>query len=158
MKVFERILLTMTISMLVFALAAPASAQDKKMSMDEYKQQLADWQKREADAKAAITGVDAEIETLKKQIGDLDQQIATEWDNIYTMLGTDRAGVDAYRSQLNALEAEVDGLMALSPEELYKRRKEIDDLQARLDEMKKSKIALLTEMQDKIAVIEGKIT
>ena len=158
MKVSERIVLILSVSMLVLALAAPAFAQDKKMSMDEYRQQLADWQKREADAKAAMTGVDAEIETLKKQIGDLDQQIATEWDNIYSMLGTDRAGVDAYRNQLKAVESEVDGLMALSPEELFKRRKEIDDLQARLNELKKSKIALLTEMQDLIAVIEGKIT
>lgn len=159
MKVFERILLTLTISMLLLALAAPAFAQEeKKMSMDEYNQQLAEWQKREADAKAAIAGVDAEIAALNTQIGDLDQQIATEWDNVYSMLGTDRAGVEAYRSQLQALESEVDGLMALTPEELFKRRKEIDDLQARLDEMKKSKIAYLTEMQDAIAVIEGKIT
>ena len=105
MKVFERILLTLTISMLVFALAAPAYAQDKKMSMDEYKQQLADWQKREADAKAAIAGVDAELAALNTQMADLDQQIATEWDNIYSLLGTDRAGVDSYRSQLKALES-----------------------------------------------------
>ncbi len=157
MKFFHRILLSLTVSMLVFALAAPASAQEK-MSMDEYKQQLAEWQKREADAKAAIAGVDTEIDALKKQVGELDQQIATEWDNIYSMLGTDRAGVDAYRSQLKALESEVDGMMALSPEELFKRRAEIDALQARLDEMKKSKIATLTEMQDAIAVVEGKIT
>ena len=48
--------------------------------------------------------------------------------------------------------------MALSPEELFERRNEIDELQAKLDEKKESKIALLTEMQDKIATIEGKIT
>ncbi len=158
MKVFDRILLILTVSVFVFALAAPAFAQEKKMKMDEYRQQLAEWQKREADAKAAIVGVDAEIAALQQQLNDLDRQIAAEWDNIYSLLGTDRAGVDAYRSQLKTLESEVDGLMALTPEELFKRRKEIDDLQARLDEMKNSKIAHLSEMQDLIAVIEGKIT
>lgn len=159
MKVFDRILPALAVCLLVVALAAPAFAQEqKKMSMDEYNQQLAEWQKREADAKAAIAGVDAEIAALQQQIADLDQQIATEWDNIYSMLGTDRAGVDAYRSQLKAIEAEVDGMMALSPEELFKRRAEIDALQARLNEMKTSKIANLSEMQDLIAVIEGKLT
>jgi nucleoid-associated protein YgaU len=74
------------------------------------------------------------------------------------MLGTDRASVESYRNQMSQLEAEVDGLMALSPEELFKRRAEVNQLQARLDEMKKSNIAKLTEMQDWIATIEGKIT
>ncbi|MDZ7265766.1 MAG: LysM peptidoglycan-binding domain-containing protein [candidate division KSB1 bacterium] len=128
------------------------------MTMDEYRQQLAEWQKREADAKAEIPKVDAEIAALKAELASLDQQINKEWDDIYAMLGTDRAGVEAYRNDLKNLEAEVDGLMALSPEELFKRRAELDAMQARLNEMKKSKIGLLSEMQDIIARIEGKIT
>jgi len=157
MKSFAKILLTLTIGVFLLSLAGPVFAQEK-MSMEEYNKQLADWQAREAAAKAEITKVDAEIEALKKELGDLDAQVASEWDAIYALVGTDKAGVDAYRNQLKALEGEVDGLMALSPEELFKRRAEIDALQARLDELKNSKIAALTEMQDLIAVIEGKLT
>ncbi len=157
MKSFVKILLTLTIGVFLLSLAEPVLAQEK-MSMDEYNKQLADWQAREAAAKAEITKVDAEIEALKKELGDLDAQVASEWDAIYALVGTDKAGVDAYRNQLKALEAEVDGLMALSPEELFKRRAEIDALQARLNELKGSKVAALTEMQDLIAVIEGKLT
>ncbi len=157
MKSLGKILLTLMLGVALLGLAGPAFAQEK-MSMEQYNQQLTEWQAREAAAKAEITKVDAEIEALKKELGDLDTQIASEWDQIYALVGTDKAGVDAYRNQLKALEAEVDGLMALSPEELFKRRAEIDALQARLDEMKKSKISALTEMQDLIAVIEGKLT
>lgn len=157
MKAFSKILFILSFGLLLAALYSPAVAQEK-MSMDEYRQQLAEWQKREADAKAAIPQVDAEIAALKAELASLDQQITKEWDDIYAMIGTDRAGVDAYRNDLKSLEAEVDGLMALSPEELFKRRAEIDALQARLDEMKKSKISVLSEMQDNIARIEGKLT
>lgn len=157
MKAFSKILFILSFSLLLAALSSPAVAQEK-MSMDQYRQQLAEWQKREADAKAAIPQVDAEIAALKAELASLDQQISKEWDDIYAMIGTDRAGVEAYRNDLKSLEAEVDGLMALSPEELFKRRAEIDALQARLNEMKKSRISVLSEMQDTIARIEGKLT
>ncbi len=157
MKAFSKILLVLSFGLLLTALTGPVVAQEK-MTMDEYRQQLAEWQKREADAKAEIPKVEAEITALKAELAALDEQLNKEWDDIYAMLGTDRAGVEAYRNDLKSLEAEVDGLMALSPEELFKRRAELDALQARLDEMKKSKIALLSEMQDTIARIEGKMT
>lgn len=157
MKAFSKILLVLSFGLLLTALTGPVVAQEK-MTMDEYRQQLADWQKREADAKAEIPKVEAEITALKAELAALDEQLNKEWDDIYAMVGTDRAGVEAYRNDLKSLEAEVDGLMALSPEELFKRRAELDALQARLDEMKKSKIGQLSEMQDTIARIEGKMT
>jgi nucleoid-associated protein YgaU len=157
MKVSSKIVLTLIVGMLSLALAAPVLAQEK-MSMEEYQRQLNDAQQREANAKAELAKVEAEIAQLNAEAANLDQQIAQGWDEIYTMLGTDKAGVDAYRSQLSSLEREVDGLMALSPEELFKRRAEIDQLQGRLNEMKTNKIFALTEMQDTTARIEGKIT
>lgn len=157
MKAFSKTLLVLSFGLLLTALTGPVVAQEK-MTMDEYRQQLAEWQKREADAKAEIPKVEAEIAALKAELAGLDEQINKEWDDIYAMVGTDRAGAEAYRNDLKSLEAEVDGLMALSPEELFKRRAELDALQARLDEMKKSKIGQLSEMQDTIARIEGKLT
>jgi len=157
MKISTKILLTLIIGLLSLALAAPAAAQEKKMTMDEYSAELAAAQQREATAKAEIVKLDAEIAQLRQEVASVDQQTTQAWDEIYTILGTDRAGVEAYRNQMRQLEADVDGLMALSPEELFKRRTEVDQLQARLDEMKKSNIGKLTEMQDWAATIEGKI-
>jgi nucleoid-associated protein YgaU len=157
MKIFTQIFLVLVVGMLSLALVAPAVAQDK-MTMDEYQKELAAAQQREATAKAEIAKLDAEIAQLKADIASTDQQTTSTWDEIYAMLGTDRAGVEAYRTQMRSLEGDIDALMALSPEELYKRRAEIDQLQARLDEMKGSKISKLTEMQDWIATNEGKLT
>jgi nucleoid-associated protein YgaU len=125
--------------------------------MDEYQAQLADWQQREAETNAKIEQLDAEIADLKQQIEDTQGQIDATWDEIYAMLGTDKAGVEAYRSELNAIDSEIDGLAALSPEELFRHREDIEDIEKRIEEKKTSKIALLTEMENKFADMESKI-
>jgi nucleoid-associated protein YgaU len=134
-----------------------SSFAQEKMTMEEYNGKLAEYQKREADAKAELEKCQADIEALKEQISQVEEQVGTVWKEIYSSLETDEAGVKAYRASLNDLESQVDALANLSPEELFKRRAEIDQLEKQLNEYKKSKIALLSEMQDKLATIEGKV-
>jgi len=129
----------------------------EKMTMDEYNAKLADYKAREDAAKTEIAKCDADMAVVNQQIAQVDNEIASVWNEIYALLGTDEAGVNAYRSTLNDLEAQVDNLASLSPEELAKRKAEIDQLEQKLNELKQNKIALLSEMQDKLATIEGKI-
>jgi len=143
---------------LVIMLTASFSFAQEKMTMEEYNAQLAEWQKREADAKAAIANTEAEIEALKQEITGTEDGTNQTWQEIYALLGTDEAGVNEFRSNLESVESDVDGLAALAPEELFKRRAEIDALEAKLSEHKQNNVALLSEMQDMIATIEGKIT
>lgn len=142
----------------VFALLVSSGLfAQEKMTMDEYNLQLAEWQKREADAKKAIPTVEAEIAALKEEIAKTEEENNKVWQEIYAMIGATEAEVREFMSNLDNLENEVDGLSNLSPDDLYKRRKEIDEIEAKLAEMKKSKISVLTEAMDKIAVIDGKI-
>jgi nucleoid-associated protein YgaU len=141
---------------LATGLLNPSLAQEK-MTMKEYNQQLLDWQNRERAAKDEIAQLDAEIESLKSQIADLDAQIKETWNEIYAALGVTEADVNAYRTQLEDLDRQLSALAALSPEELFQRRKELDAIEEKLNEMKGSRIALLTEMMNKIAALEGKI-
>ncbi len=138
-------------------LSANISLAQEKMSMEEYQAQLTQWQQREAKAKADLEKCQSDIEQLKAQIASTEEEIKTIWKEIYDLLGVTEADVNAFRQELENLERQVDGLAALSPEELFKRRKEIDAAEAKLNELKQSKIALLSEMQDRIARIEGKI-
>jgi len=142
----------------VFALLVSSGLfAQEKMTMDEYNLQLAEWQKREADAKKAIPTVEAEIAALKEEIAKTDEENNKVWQEIYAMIGATETDVREFMRNLDNLENEVDGLSNLSPDDLYKRRKEIDEIEAKLAEMKKSKISVLTEAMDKIAVIDGKI-
>lgn len=145
---------------LVFALTLSfsLSAQDcREWKMDEYNAKMADLQKREADAKAEVEKLNGEITALNQNCDEADKAAAAEWQEIYTLLGTNEAGVADFGTSLSELEKKVDALAALSPEELFQRRKEIDQLEQELKDLGASKIALLSQMQDKIAVIEGKI-
>lgn len=158
MKISTKIFLALVIGLLSLSFIAPAVAQEKKMTMQEYATELAAAQKREADAKAESAKLDAEIAQLRQEIASTEQLTTQTEDETYALVGTDRAGVETYRNQMRQLEADIDGLMALSPEDLFKRRAELDQLQARLDEMKKNNVSKLTEMQDWIATLEGKMT
>jgi len=154
-KKFIIFALALSISLL---LGASFSIAQEKMSMDEYKAQLADWQQREADAKGAGDNCSSDVEKLKGEIEAAQAEKEQVWQDILAQLGTDQAGVDNFRASLKDLEAQVDGLLALTPEELFKKRDELKAAQKKLEEMKKNKIAALTEMQNLIAAIEGKIT
>jgi nucleoid-associated protein YgaU len=125
--------------------------------MDEYGIELAKWQKCEAENKAKIAEEESQIARINGEISALDNQIASAWDETYALLGTDKAGYDAYMAQLEGLKNDLTGFVALSPEDIYARRSEIEDYKNRLAELKKSKISLATKAQNLISDIEGLI-
>ncbi len=129
----------------------------ENMSMDEYKTELAKWQKCEADNKAKIADEEAQISKLNDEIAATDDQIASVWDEIYSMLGTDKAGYQEYLGQLKALENELSGFVAMSPEDIYTRMDELQGYKDRLAELKKDKRSLTTESQNYISRIENLI-
>jgi len=141
----------------IFIIAGLSFAQEK-LKIAEYKAQLAEWQRREAAARAAIDSLQKEIDALKEQIASVETEIEKVWGEIYTCLGVTKEEVDEYRNCLKELDDQIDGLLALEPEELFQKRAEIDTVAAKIEEYKKSKIYLLTEMQEKVASLEGKLT
>lgn len=129
----------------------------QEMSMKEYKEALAQATERKVAAEAEIAKCDQEIASLNSQIQEVDSQIKSTWAQIYQEIGVTEADVNAYRDQLSDLEGQLNALGALSPEELFKRRKEIDAIEEQLNGLKMNRIGVLTEMRNKIAGIEGKI-
>ena len=142
----------------VFALSSLSLAQEKrKIKLSDYTVQLAEWQQREAEAQTKIEQLQKDIDSLNVQIAEVEKQIEGEWTGIYTMLGTEEAGVGDFSQSLTDLENQIEGLNALTPEELYEQRAEIDSIGQELNEIKTNNIALLSEMQDRVATIEGKL-
>jgi len=142
----------------VFALSSLSLAQEKrKIKLSDYTVQLAEWQQREAEAQTKIEQLQKDIDSLNVQIAEVEKQIEGEWTGIYTMLGTEEAGVGDFSQSLTDLENQIEGLNALTPEELYEQRAEIDSIGQELNEIKTNNIALLSEMQDRVATIEGEL-
>jgi len=157
MKIKGAMVLLLTAAVVLLLVPGSQVFSQQKMKLDEYKVQLAESEKREADATARIASLTAENESLKAQINETQAKIDALWAEIYAALGTDKAGVDAFREDLNDIGAKIDDLMALSPEDLLKSKDEVADLEKRLAAAKGSKIAILTEMQEKIAKLEANL-
>ena len=68
---------------------------EQKMKMDEYKAELAETQTQEAAAQERINELEGEIEGLNAELTETQGQIDTAWDDIYALLGTDKAGQEA---------------------------------------------------------------
>ncbi len=149
--------LALVLSFLLLLGAQLTYAQVKKMSMDEYRAQLKEWQDREVAGKKAAEECAIAVTKMKTDVTSSQAEASKAWGEILQTIGTDQAGYDAYKAKVKALEAQIDGLMALTPEELFKKRDELAAAEAQLAELKKDRIYALTEMQNSLAALEGKI-
>ena len=147
----------MLILLLAFTAYSFGQEEERKMKMDEYKASLAESQTKEADAQARITELEGEIDALNAEITGIQGQIDANWDEIYAMLGTDKAGQEAYVAELEALESELDGLAALSPEELFRQKDELFDIEKKIEEARTNKLAMITTNDNKLADLEGQV-
>ncbi|MFQ5676909.1 MAG: hypothetical protein ACE5G1_13515, partial [bacterium] len=134
MKAVAKVLFASSIVILL-SMVSNSYAQEE-MTMKEYKAQLLEWQNRETAAKDEIAKCDGDIQSLNSQIADLNNQIQGVWNDIYAAIGVSEADVNAYRQKLDDFDRDLSALGALSAEDLFKRRKEIDEIEAGLGEMK----------------------
>jgi nucleoid-associated protein YgaU len=158
MRVSNKIFIACTVAIALLLMMGSSVIAQEKMTMEEYNAQLQEWQQREASAKKASDDCGKAVSDLEGEIAAANADTEKTWNEILAMIGTDQAGVDAYRSKLEALESDVDGLLALSPEELFKKRDEIKAADEKLADYKTDRISALTEMQNLLASIEGKLT
>ena len=120
-------------------------AQEQKITKKEYQQQLLEWQQRESNAKAELNKCENDLSGLKSQLDQLTTQINDVKQQIYSILGTDQAGIDRFIAELQGIKNQLQGLVNLSKEDKWARKDEIEGLERRVREMEQSKIAKLPE-------------
>ena len=147
----------------VLALFFMVSAQDTRsydyenMQKETYDAELQKWRDKEAAASKRIGEVDAEIEALKPQADQLTKEEEEIWNQIYAAVDMDKAGYEAYMAQMSELRNEVSAFLSLSAEEAYKRKREINAYQKRLDAFKAQKASVLTQSENAINSIQSMI-
>lgn len=140
---------------LLLGMTDVASAQEKKMTREEYDKELQDSQTRETNANAEIEKIDLQIADLQSQINDAESAIKGLQGDIRGLVDASDSEIRVYGNKLDALLNQLEGLAALTPEELFHQRGELADITAQLAELKMDKVAALPEMAAKIARIEG---
>jgi nucleoid-associated protein YgaU len=129
----------------------PLYAATAVMTYDQYETQLTQALEREKTAKQQIAGEQSGIEILKGQIADLEQKIAAVQTEKYSILRITEADVAWAQSEIASIAQAMDGLEALLPEDLLKRKNDVGAAQARLDALKRKPATLLWKIRDRMA-------
>ena len=131
-----------------------AMAQTGGMTYEEYKVQLAQYEKRTTDAKRALAECQAAGEELTKQTSDVEAQTRGVMGEIYALCDTDEAGFDAYMAELGRIESRLMAMLGLSDDALFEVRDEFYGIEERVKELKESKMALYPGNKAKLKNID----
>jgi len=143
----------LALALLVLA-SGNISAQEQQMTCEEYMALGNELVNRETAANTQIEELNAQLEALNMQIAQLDRANADLDAQILAAIGHSESEVVAFGRELDAITAQLEGLMALAPEVLIMRRGEVTALDSRAAELKQSNIAALPEMMDKLTTID----
>ena len=130
------------------------SAQEQQMTCEEYMALGQEIVNREIAANTQIEELNAQLESLNMQLAQLDRANADLEAQILAAIGHSESEVMAFGRELDAIIAQLEGLMALAPEVLIMRRGEVTAIESRVAELGQSNIAALSEMMDKLATID----
>ncbi len=144
--------LSFTLANVIFA---QQSYNYEEMTQEQYNALLTEWQQRLDTAKKGIADEEAKIEQLKKEYDNLQAQIDQTWDEIFKLAESNKNAYDSFSGNLNQLRNDVRAFLNLSPEEIYSRSNELEELQAKLDEVKKDPFSATAENAKLIAEIQS---
>jgi len=153
MKLMSLILIVLIGSSFLFA----QSYNYEEMDMDQYNALLQEWQGRLDAAQKAITDEDARLAEATKCNEETQAAIDKEWDEIYAALGSSREENEELKKQIAALRSDVNAMLSMTPDEIYRRKNEIPAFKDRLAEMNTNNLALLSENEAALNSIESLI-
>ncbi len=128
-----------------------------EMTQEQYNAELQKWQERLATAEQGISDEDARIAALKAELESLNQEIDQTWNEIYAAASSDKAGNEAYASEIAKLKSDVNSFLGMSPEDIYSRMNELDDFAAKVAEFRKNDLSTLTANEKALNQIESLI-
>lgn len=148
MKVFNILIVALV---LVFG-AQLANAQDEqKMKKEDWTNEMNNLNGQQGNLQYQIDSLNKSITGTKEEGDKVNKETEDTWSEIYALLGTDKAGVDAMKKQLADLETRLNDYAKMSDEALSKI---VDSLlvplKNEIDANKKDKRYALTEIFNKV--------
>jgi nucleoid-associated protein YgaU len=149
----KNLLLCGLVLSIAVSLTGPVDAQGKKMTRDEYTAQIADLVQREADAQRQIVSLQARIAELDGRISARDESIADLKRETLALVSATQRQVDAFARRLDSITSQLQGLLALAPEVLVQKKKEVDAIRSEVGKLRQQPIAALPEIAAKLTNI-----
>ncbi len=154
---FRRLMMLNFIVVIVLAFGTSLASAQTKMTKEEWQKQITDYTAQRDNLKKTLAQLNKDVDSLKALLASLNQKIESTNTETKNLTGSSDELRKAYAAQLAALENWVNELARLSNQDLYARKAEIDSVQAKLDDLKKSKLAAMQENHDRIVALQQKI-
>ncbi len=132
------------------AAAQEMTKDEWQQEMNRYKKMVSDQSVKVADLNKAIANLEAES---KKLAADYDKCM----DELYALVGSDKAKAAAYRAEIEAAENKANDLMKLSDADLVARSGEVDQLANKVKSLWENKLSLIPEFWDRLTALNDKI-
>ncbi len=154
---FRKLVVSSFILVLIAAVAVPSASAQTKMTKEEWQKQITDYTGQRDNLKKTLAQLNKDVDSLKAMLASLNQKITAVNSDTKALTGASEELYKAYATQLSALENWVNELARLSNQDLYAKKSEIDSVQVKSDELKKSKLAALQEYHNRIQALQQKI-
>ena len=143
----------------LFPSVQEVNAQDaSSMSPAEYEAEMARWQSRETAASSEASRLDRDIESLKKQIADIDETISLERRAIFGLRTASDDEIREYMNMLKDLELDVANLDNLSEEELSGDLELLEGIELRLESLSENDLAALEQNRNLLSDIDNMLS
>jgi nucleoid-associated protein YgaU len=149
--------LKQALSLMVAVLLTLGVAQAQEMSKEEWQQEIDRYTSMVNDLKAKVKTLDDQISGLQSRSTQLDADYEKCLDELYALVGSDRAKADAYRAEIEAAENTANDLMRLSDADLLARSSEVNDLAATVKSLWENKLSLIPEFWDRLTALNDKV-
>jgi nucleoid-associated protein YgaU len=140
---------------MILVLSFSVFAAKTEMTYEEYEMALASAQEREKTAKEQIAQEQAQIESLKQRLAEIDQLIAQIIQEKYDILGITEQDVIDAENEIASIRQEIELLMGLTPDELAKHMSDIKKIEARIAALKRKPVSYLWRVRDQIRDVES---
>jgi len=153
---FRKLVFSGFILVLIASAGSTVSAQTK-MTKEEWQKEITDYTAQRDNLKKTLAQLNKDVDSLKALLASMNQKLVSVLNDTKAMSGASDEMRKAYNAQLTALENWINELTRLSNQDLFARKAEIDSVQAKLDELKKAKLAAEQEFHDRLVALQQKI-
>ncbi len=128
-----------------------ANAQEEKMKKEDWTNEMGGLSNQQGNLQYQIDSLNKSITGTKEEGEKADKETEDTWNEIYALIGTDKAGVEEMKKKLSDLETRLNDYAKMSDEALSKI---VDSLlvplKNEIDANKKDKRYALTEIYNKV--------
>ena len=133
------------------------TALSQEISREEWEKQMKDLTAQRDQLKSRMSSLRSDVDNLRQQDRDKDAALKKCNDELMAMIGAEAASMRAFEAELDRIDQWLDELSRLSNQDLWNRKKELDDVQSAISAGKKNKLSALPKNYDRLGSQQNRL-